>query len=308
MSVDIHEIASGLQFPEGPVVMADGSVILVEIRRGTLSRVTPEGKVEVVAELGGGPNGAAVGPDGAVYVCNNGGFTWTRMGDIHIPLDMKTGSNEPPDFAGGWIERVDLDTGESTVLYRECDGHLLRSPNDIVFDDTGGFWFTDLGKTRQREVDRGGLYYARPDGSSIVEAAYPLWGPNGVGLSPSGDRVYVAESYTGRLIGWDLDRPGSIRTAGGGHRGRAVAATRSHFDSLAVEADGTVVVAALPDGLCAINDERESVEYTPLPDPLTTNVCFGGPDMRTAYATLSGTGRLVSFDWPRPGLRLVYNA
>jgi gluconolactonase len=308
MSIDITEVASGLQFPEGPVAMADGSVIVVEIRRGTLSRVTPEGKVEVVAELGGGPNGAAVGPDGAVYVCNNGGFTWTRMGDLHIPLDLKTGSNEPPAFSGGWIERVDLETGASTVLYRECDGHLLRSPNDIVFDDTGGFWFTDLGKARARDVDRGGLYYARADGSSITEAAYPLWGANGVGLSPAGDRVYVAESYTGRLIGWDLDGPGSIRTADGGRRGRTIAATRSHFDSLAVEADGTVVVAALPDGLCAINGERESVDYTPLPDPMTTNVCFAGAEMRTAYATLSGTGRLVSFEWPRAGLRLAYNA
>jgi gluconolactonase len=308
MSTPIRELASGLQFPEGPVAMADGSVILVEIRRGTLSRVTPEGKVEVVAELGGGPNGAAVGPDGAIYVCNNGGFTWTRLGDLHIPLDLKTGSNEPPDFAGGWIERVDVGTGESTVLYRDCNGHLLRSPNDIVFDETGGFWFTDLGKTRPREVDRGGLYYARPDGSSITEVAYPLWGPNGVGLSPSGDRVYVAESYTGRLIGWDLDGPGTVHRAGGGHGGRCIAATRSHFDSLAVEADGTVVVAALPDGLCSINDERESVEYTTLPDPLTTNVCFTGDDMRTAYATLSGAGRLVALDWPRPGLRLAYNA
>ena len=175
MSTPIRELASGLQFPEGPVAMADGSVILVEIRRGTLSRVTPEDKVEVVAELGGGPNGAAVGPDGAVYVCNNGGFTWTRLGDLHIPLDLKTGSNEPPDFAGGWIERVDVGTGESTVLYRDCNGHLLRSPNDIVFDETGGFWFTDLGKTRPREVDRGGLYYARPDGSSITEAIASTW-------------------------------------------------------------------------------------------------------------------------------------
>ena len=72
----MHEVARGLQFPEGPVALADGSVLVVEIRRGTLSRVAPDGTVTVVAETGGGPNGAAIGPDGAVYVCNNGGFAW----------------------------------------------------------------------------------------------------------------------------------------------------------------------------------------------------------------------------------------
>ncbi|MGH8227730.1 MAG: SMP-30/gluconolactonase/LRE family protein, partial [Steroidobacteraceae bacterium] len=66
-------IASDLQFPEGPVAMADGSVVLVEIRRGTLTRVGLDGRRETLAQLGGGPNGAAIGPDGAVYVCNNGG-------------------------------------------------------------------------------------------------------------------------------------------------------------------------------------------------------------------------------------------
>jgi gluconolactonase len=59
----IREIASGLQFPEGPVAMSDGSVVLVEIARGTLSRVTPDGRIHVLAALGGGPNGAAIGPD-----------------------------------------------------------------------------------------------------------------------------------------------------------------------------------------------------------------------------------------------------
>src|SRR5262249_30889915 len=54
----VTQIASGLRFPEGPVAMPDGSVILVEIARQTLSRVTPDGKINVIAALGGGPNGA----------------------------------------------------------------------------------------------------------------------------------------------------------------------------------------------------------------------------------------------------------
>ncbi|HWW45312.1 MAG TPA: SMP-30/gluconolactonase/LRE family protein, partial [Acidimicrobiia bacterium] len=143
----VRDVAGDLQFPEGPVARPDGTALVVEIRRGSLSRVGTDGKVEVVADLGGGPNGAAIGPDGACYVVNNGGFSWSKVGELTIPLDLETGSNEPPNFTGGWVERVELDTGDHTVLYRECDGFPLRSPNDIVFDEAGGFWFTDLGKT-----------------------------------------------------------------------------------------------------------------------------------------------------------------
>src|SRR6187455_3747596 len=152
-ATNVRELATGLEFPEGPVAMPDGSTLVVEIHRGTLSRVA-DGKVEVVADVGGGPNGAAIGPDGACYVVNNGGFAWSELGGMLIPFDLTTMSNEPPDFEGGWVDRVDLATGEHTVLYRECDGHKLCSPNDIVFDEDGGFWFTDLGKTRPREIDR----------------------------------------------------------------------------------------------------------------------------------------------------------
>ena len=301
-ATNVRELATGLQFPEGPIAMPDGSVLLVEIRRGTLSRVGADGEVTVVADLGGGPNGAAIGPDGACYVVNNGGFLWTKVGELTIPLDIATGTNEPPNFDGGWVERVDLSTGEHTVLYKECDGRPFAGPNDLVFDSSGGFWFTDFGKSRPHDTDRGGLYYAQIDGSSVTQVARGLLGPNGVGLSPAGDRVYVAESYTGRLNAWDVSGPGTVASP----MATVVEATKGHFDSLAVEADGGIVVAAIGDGLCVVQPDGSGHEYVSLPDRFTTNVCFGGDDLRTAYATLSGTGRLVSMDWPRPGLELAY--
>ena|SRR5262250_89434 len=297
--------ATGLQFPEGPIAMADGSVIVVEIRRGTLSRVTPDGKITVVAECGGGPNGAAIGPDGACYVCNNGGFEWHEMGGLVVP------GNQPRDYIGGRIQRVDLKTGKVTDLYTSCDGHPLRGPNDLVFDTHGGFWFTDHGKLRDRDRDRTGLFYARADGSLIKEVVFPLDAPNGVGLSPDGTKLYAAETYTGRVWSWDVGGPGELSQAMGfGPGGGALLCGLPGFqlfDSLAVDGAGNVCVATLvAGGITTIAPNGDVIDFASTGDPLTTNICFGGPDLRTAYVTCSGTGRLVAFDWPRPGLRLAY--
>jgi gluconolactonase len=303
-------VAGGLRFPEGPVAMPDGTVLVVEVRGGTLVRVHADGKVEEVALLNpeghGGANGAAIGPDGAAYVCNNGGFFWAERDGLHIPIDVATGANLPPSYAGGWINRVDLASGEATVLYRECDGHPFTGPNDLVFDAAGGFWFTDLGKSHARSWDKGGVYYARPDGSGVTRAIWPLLTPNGVGLSPDEQTLYVAETHTGRLWAFDLAGPGQLRPAERGHGGRCIANTLGHFDSLAVDSAGNVVVAAIGQGLCVVAPDGSGVDYVPLPDPMTTNVCFGGDDLRTAYATLSGSGQLISFTWPRPGLPLAF--
>ena len=301
-----REIARGLRFPEGPVAMPDGSVILVEIARGTVSRVAPDGTVSVVAEPGGGPNGAALGPDGKLYVCNNGGFAWRES-----PAGVLRPVGQADDYSGGRIERIDIDTGAVEVLYTGTEKGPLRGPNDIVFDAHGGFWFTDLGKTRARDFDRGGIYYARADGSKIVEVIYPLLTPNGIGLSPDGRKLYAAETQTGRVWEWDIAAPGEIVPKPAQHHVPAGGALLvglpgfQLFDSLAVDGAGNVCVATLMNGgITVISPDGASVEHIPTDDFMTTNICFGGPDLRTAFITLSSSGRLVSTEWPRPGLKL----
>jgi gluconolactonase len=268
--------------------------------------VTPEGKIEVVADIGGGPNGAAIGPDGAVYIANNGGFVWRDSPDGH---HHPTGE-APDDYTTGRIERVDLATGEVTRLYDSCGGYNLRGPNDLVFDANGDIWFTDTGKNRKRDIDHGGLYFAKSDGSFIAEIAYPLITPNGVGLSPDGKTVYVAETLSGRMWSWQITGPGTVATDATGAPARTLVLGlpgMQFLDSLAVEADGRVAVATLVNGgITVVNPDGTGIEHTPTGDPTTTNIAFGGPDMKTAYITLSSTGRLVSMDWPRPGLRLNY--
>lgn len=294
-------IATGLEFPEGPVVMPDGSIILVEIKRGTITRVDPDnGSIDVVARPGGGPNGAAIGPDGALYVCNNGGFEWGENRGLTVPGLVAD------DYSSGRIERIDLETGAVEVVYADVDGVPLKGPNDLMFDSTGGFWFTDHGKMRARTRDRGGLYYGKADGSSVREISFPLDGPNGVGLSPEEDRVYVAETHQGSILYWELDGPGEL--AGSPH-GRFLArpAGRKLFDSLAMDAEGNVSVATIQTGgISTFTPDGEELDFFAVEDPLCTNICFGGADMKTAFITLSGTGKLIRSDWPRPGLVLPY--
>ena len=135
---ELQEITSGLRFPEGPVCLEDESVLVVEIQAGTLTKVAPDGSKSVVAQTGGGPNGAAIGPDGKCYVCNNGGFEWHDLGGLAVP------GLQPADYTGGSLQRVDLETGVVETVYTECDGIPLKGPNDLVFDAEGGLWFTYL--------------------------------------------------------------------------------------------------------------------------------------------------------------------
>ena len=298
------ELASGLGFPEGPVWMPDGSVLVVEMKHGRVTRVHADGRKETVAEPGGSPNGLAIGPDGALYACNSGGWEYYEIREFTIPRD-ELASN----YSGGRIERIDLETGDVKVLYTECDGNPLIGPNDLVFDAQGGIWFTDHGRPEGRVQHIGGVYYAQPDGSSIREVVFPSASPNGIGLSPDGTRLYVAETHTGRVFAYDVTGPGEVRRNAVAAAGTLLCGLPGMqlFDSLGVDGDGNVVVATLVTGaLTVISPAGEVLDQVVLGDPMVTNVCFGAGDLRTAYATLSATGRLVSFEWPRPGLPLSY--
>ena len=201
---------------------------------------------------------------------------------------------------------MNITTGEYEVLYSECDGISLKGPNDIVFDATGGFWFTDHGKSRPRERDRTGVFYAQPDGSDISEVIFPMEGPNGIGLSPDEDELYIAETVPGRVWAYELESPGRLK--GSGNRRLLVDRPGLHFfDSLAVDANGGVCVATILDGgVTTLMPDGSEPKFYATSDRLTTNICFGGADLKTAYITLSSTGQLISTEWDIPGLPLNF--
>jgi gluconolactonase len=290
-------VASGLQFPEGPVALADGSVLVVETRAGNLVRISPDGHREPMAHVDGGPNGAARGPDGAIYICNNGGSPGFTTG---VPS----------------IQRVDLDSREVETIYTHCDGRPLVGPNDLVFDPNGGFWFSDFGA--------GVVHYAKADGSHIGVAWSGLVTPNGLGISPDGKTLYCALTRTRQVLRRRIAAPGVLEPSLG-HDAMALARSghvdrfgllvglggAQELDSLAIDSEGAICVGTLIDsGISVVASDGETVELLTMPDkyfdPLVTNLCFGGVDLRTAFITLSWTGRVVSCQWPVPGLRLSF--
>jgi gluconolactonase len=302
--MEIELVAEGFEFPEGPIAMADGSVILTEIKAQRLTRVSPDGRRETLVEVPGGPNGAAIGPDGAIWITNNGGsFVWLDNQGLTIP------GPTPPTHTGGSIQRYDLATGKLETVYEACDGTRLIGPNDLVFDQAGGFWFTDHGCSTPEGRKYGALCYAKADGSHISRQRDHLISPNGVGLSPDERTVYVADTQLGRLWAFDVTGPGVLGPGPGFAPGQVVCNLPGYqlLDSLAVEASGKVCVATIINGGITAFDPDGTTEHYPFPDLICTNICFGGADMMEAWVTASSTGKLYKTRWPRPGLRLAFN-
>jgi gluconolactonase len=282
-------VAEGLGFPEGPVVMADGSVIVVEIAASRVSRCW-NGRFEVVCEIGGGPNGAAIGPDGAIYVCNNGGMKAGKMESLSGP------------GSGGRIERVDLATGKFERLLDSCDGIALEGPNDLVFDAEGQLWFTDLGKTHSGIRTASGLFCCNPGSGAITAIDRNPVSYNGIGISPDGATIYVADTHQARLYRYarkiEAQRPTWVATAPG----------HVSFDSLAVTAAGNICVGTLRIGGITTITPAGATSFRAFDDRYVTNIAFGGADMQDAWLTFSTLGQLVKVRWDEPGLRLNYNA
>lgn len=297
------ELATGLAFPEGPVACADGSVILVEIAAARITRIRPGSASQLVAEVGGGPNGLAIGPDGHLYVCNNGGCSWREWRGMMIPNGKAT------NYVRGSIQRVEIATGRVETLYTAAGDIPLHGPNDIVFDAHGGFWFTDNGKSDARSKTITGVFYAKIDGSSCREVIFPLDSPNGIGLSPDGGTLFVSETPTCKLWAFTIASPGVVKLEPGvrGMGGRFVYSSPglASYDSLALEECGNIAIATLgTGGVTVVSPDGILIDFVETDDPFTTNICWGGEAMRTAFVTLGGSGRLVTREWDRPGLKL----
>lgn len=324
---EFEVIASGLQYPEGPAFLSDGSLAVVEVKGGNLVRFAQSAGAwtkQATVPLGGSPNGAAPGPDNSLWICNSGGFEF-----LSIPLSanglswtLNVPTVAPSNYTGGSLQKVDLATNAvSTVCPSNSVPQGLRGPDDLVFDSAGGLWFNDYGKTIGSARDITGVYYL-PAGSQQPILKIPnRISPNGIALSPAGDCLYVAETNSRWVMSWQLDpaQPGTIIPSKATLDGSIPLAPMPEFgepDSMALDEEGNLYVATLvtkglspvtPGGITVFSPDGKQLQYipinTPIPDPLPSNICFGGPDRKTAFITLGGTGQIVTCRMPIAGLR-----
>jgi gluconolactonase len=277
----VEVLATGLEFPEGPFLDANGDLVVTEINAGKLTKIAADGTKSLFAETGGGPNGAALAPDGSVYVCNNGGQVATDG----------TRKAEP-----GRIQRVTAD-GKVEDFITEVEGVALDAPNDCVFDKDGGFWFTNpngFGKL-------GSVCYRSPDGATN-RVTDGIQFPNGIGITPDGRFLVICESMTGSLLSHEIEGPGKV----GDRKINGNIGRRSIPDGYCVDSEGRMIVAGFRTNNLFVLDMTDGrpLEFVELPGTGPTNSCFGGPDFRTLFITSSTAGEVLKCEWPVPGMRL----
>jgi gluconolactonase len=285
-------VATGLRFPESPVLTSAGELLLVELAGGCLTKVDlSSGTAVTVADLGGSPNGVALGPDGQCYVCNSGGFEWTDVGQLWHVVGMSAGHD------GGWVERVDLFSGSAERMHAGFGGSPLLGPSDLVVDSAGGFYFTDkrpIGSTAS-----GRLFYV--DSVGALRCVRPrMDDPNGIALSADGRTLFAADTLSRSLFAWPVDGPGQLGDCAPpgdpehGNGRRVYQAPEGHrFDGVKAAPAGEAVVATLgdPGGLTVIDPATGRARFHALPERYVTNVWITAA---RAYVTLGATGRLVA--------------
>jgi gluconolactonase len=299
-------IAEGLGFPEGPVPLEDGSVLVSEMATGHITRVRQDGTREVVADVGGGPNGIALLPDGDLAVCQGGGSGWSvrpwpYSGPGSVDLLLPSGPSATP--LTPQVQRVSASGSVTTLHTHDARGEALKKPSDVVSDRHGGLYITDFGGLQGRTRALAGVLYA-PPGGQLREIVFPVELANGIALSPDEAELYVTETRTRRIWGFELLEPGIVgawRTVATVPAGGPIGFGSA--DGCCVDAEGNIVVATIGSGgVTVVSSKGTVLAEAPLDDPMPTNAAFGGRDGKTIFVTCGSSGRLMALEgWLVPG-------
>jgi gluconolactonase len=278
-------VVDGIRFGEGPVWRpGPADLVCTSVCDGLLWRIDVDaGTKEILADTGGGANGAALCSDDGLLVTQNGGIDFTGMpaGLLTEPL--------PTRHATPGIQRVGPG-GEVTYL---ADAGF-HAPNDLVVAPDGTVYFTDPGHYPPPDPPIGRVLALGPGGSVTVVAS-DFWFCNGIALTPDGALVVIERRGLQRLEPdgrrtWIIEKLGT----GGG-------------DGFCLDAEGRFYVGStIEHGIRVIDPDGTPVDFLAIEGKgVTTNCCFGGPDRGTLFATDSVPGQVVAWEhMPVAGLPL----
>jgi len=276
MTHELLEVAVGLGALEGPLWTRHGSLVVTSLSRGVLYEVGDDGP-RLFAETGGGPNGLAEGPDGSIWVAQNGGTPRASSSQRKVTPGIQRVRN-------GLVE--DLITSG------------LDAPNDCIFAPDGRLWFTD---------PRGGGSSAGPTPGRVcaldtntldleVLVDGPLY-PNGLAFGSDPDDFYLAETSTGRVL--------NARRTSDGISGFEVFAQLPEGapDGMVLDRSGNLLVAASRANAVFVFDSGgtliDRIDVGQDEPVMVSNLCLGGPDGDTLFITVFKGGRVFSCHWPQ---------
>ena len=291
----IAQLAEGLMFPEGPAIGPDGALYVTELAGQRISRISEDGTVSTYADTGGGPNGAAFDANGDLELCNNGG-RW--------PSDVpSTAQASDPENGPGVMQRI-TSSGEIIDDLSEIDQIALNSPNDVCFDEHGGYYFTDPDWSGLVGGERtgGSVCYVDVDGDAS-RVATGIGFPNGLGVRADGRILVVCESLTGMLLSYRIEEPGILSKA---PKPNGMIGRRSVPDRFCFDESGRIIVAGHGSSNIFVlgGEDGRPIEIIELPEPGPTNCCVGGRDLRTLFVTSSDYGHVFTIEWPVQGMPL----
>jgi len=268
-----HYIARPLTSPgeftpgiEGPACGRDGSIYAVNFtEQGTIGRISPSGKGEVFLKL----------PADSV----GNGIRFDRAGNMYIA-----------DYVNHQVFKVDAGTSKPVVF---ASNSMMNQPNDLAISFGGTLYASDP----NWPAKTGQLWKITVDGRT-ARLAEKMGTTNGIEVSPDGRTLYVNESAQRKIWSFVIDSDGNISAK------KLFKSFEDHgFDGMRCDVDGNLYVTRYGKGtVVKLSPSGKVLAEIDVLGKKPSNICFGGPDGRTAYVTEVEHTRIVSFRVERPGL------
>jgi sugar lactone lactonase YvrE/enterochelin esterase-like enzyme len=239
-------VADGYKFTEGPAANARGEVFFNDIPNSKTYKIGLDGKVSLFVDDSKKGNGQAFGPDGRLYA-----------------------------VAGGARQVVAYDgDGKPQVIAEGIAG------NDLVVRHDGGVYVTHPGGGNEPSL----VWYISPRGEKrVVDTGLKF--SNGVTLSPDQSLLYVADTRTHWVYSYQVQPDGSLADKQKYyHLHVPDTADDSGADGMRVDRDGRLYVATRM-GIQVCDQAGRVNCIIPTPNGRVANLCFGGEDFDTLFAT-----------------------